>query len=110
MATENTQVDQTDEEIPVVEEKTKNPKRVEQGKRLVEWNRTNKANPKAPTKPKLGVKKPMPENYWVLGGVIVVGGIVVGTLYFISRGTEVSSPEVSSPVPDTPQTDPFDMA
>ena len=47
----------------------------------------------------VSVEKPLPENYWVLGGVIIVGGIIVGTLYFMQRGAspEFSPPKVSSP-------------
>tara|TARA_B110000881_G_C18354102_1_gene402978 strand:- start:273 stop:638 length:366 start_codon:yes stop_codon:yes gene_type:complete len=99
--------------------KPKNSKRVEQGQRLAEWNRKNKLQKqKQNDSPKSNspIKKEHTENnYWFLGGTIVVGGLVVGSLYFIQRGAEVSTPQPPTPQPPTPQpptpqTDPFDMA
>ena len=134
MSTETTQDDNTvvnTVEEPTVEQKpkTKNPKRVEQGRKLAEWNRKNKAakkpdvsiekpanspveSPAEKIETPIPIKKPLKENYWVLGGVIVVGGLVVGTLYFIHRGTEIhtsSTPQITEVSTPTPQTDPFDM-
>jgi hypothetical protein len=141
MSTETTQDDNTvvnAAEEPIVEQKpkTKNPKRIEQGKKLAEWNRKNKAAKKpdspvaiekfanspvelpvidtpvidTPVKKPVS-KKPLQENYWVMGGVIIVGGLFVGTLYFINRGADQvsSAPQISTPQVSAPQTDPFDM-
>ena len=61
-------------------------------------------------------------NYWVLGGTIAVGGLVVGALYFTQRGAQVveaslaeaSVPtrqvQVHTPSESKPQADVFDMA
>ena len=124
MTTEITQdVDNTtvEEEIPYTEPpppKTKNPKRVEQGKRLAEWNKKNKQ--KLLTKVSEQIEPPIETssqkniNYWFLGGTVVVGGLVIGVLYFTQRGAQVEphvpTPQVPEPQAPEPQADVFDMA
>jgi len=134
MATEITQdVDNTtaEEEIPYTEPsppKAKNPKRVEQGKKLAEWNKKNKQKAKAKVfeqneSPTIENVSPKNNNinYWVLGGTIVVGGLVVGVLYFTQRGAQVEASlaeaslptrqvQVHTPSESKPQADDFDMA
>ena len=61
MATNNTQADTPDEETPLLKKK-KNPKREEQGRRLAEWNRQNKAKPKALAGEP--VEKPTLQKHW----------------------------------------------
>ena len=129
MATENTQdvnnitaeEEQSKSEPKLEPPKTKNLKRVEQGKRLAEWNRKNKQ--KLLTKvseQNESIENVLPKNnninYWVLGGTIVVGGLVVGVLYFTQRGAQVEASlptrqvQVHTPSESKPQADDFDMA
>jgi hypothetical protein len=141
MTTKNASVDNiiADEEIPKVEQKmeplmVKNSKRVEQGKRLAEWNKQNK-RPKikmqndspasvqtapmqtAPVQP-VHTQEKDNTNYWILGGTIIVGGIAVGLIYFTQRGKIIQSvqiPEapiqtVEIPAQVSTQENLFDMA
>lgn len=132
MTEENAEVDNTIttvDDIPLIKDKkTKNPKRVEQGKKLAEWNKRNKKKLSTKTsdssstpspiineKPVQEKEKPLLENYWVLGGVIVVIGVV---MYFINDEVPVSesqpipqvSKEPTQPPPPPKEDDPFDMA
>ena len=133
MTEENAEVDNTIttvDDIPLIKDKkTKNPKRVEQGRKLAEWNKRNKKKLSTKTsdssstpspiineKPVQEKEKPLLENYWVLGGVIVVIGVV---MYFINDEVPVSEsqpiPQVSKeptqpPPPPPKEDDPFDMA
>ena len=98
--------------------KTKNPKRVEQGKKLAEWNKKNKKQSKvSPQTDSVPVEKSVEncvqkdKNYWFVGGVVIIGGVVIGTLYFTRRGAQVqeSTVQVETPVSET-QPDDFYMA
>lgn len=133
MTEENAEVDNTIttvDDIPLIKDKkTKNPKRVEQGRKLAEWNKRNKKKLSTKTsdssstpspiineKPVQEKEKPLLENYWVLGGVIVVIGVV---MYFINDEVHVPVSE-SQPIPQVSkeptqppppkEDDPFDMA
>ena len=131
MTEENAEVDNTIttvDDIPLIKDKkTKNPKRVEQGRKLAEWNKINKKklstdssstpSPIINEKPVQEKEKPLLENYWVLGGVIVVIGVV---MYFINDEVHVPvsksqpipqvSKEPTQPPPPPKEDDPFDMA
>lgn len=134
MTEENAEVDNTIttvDDIPLIKDKkTKNPKRVEQGRKLAEWNKINKKKLSTKTsdssstpspiineKPAQEKEKPLLENYWVLGGVIVVIGVV---MYFINDEVHVPvsksqpipqvSKEPTQPPPPPKEDDPFDMA
>ena len=122
MATESTDITvPNDEEIinaEVPKPKTKNPKRVEQGKKLAEWNKKNKKQSKvSPQTDSVPVEKSVEncvqkdKNYWFVGGVVIIGGVVIGTLYFTRRGAQVqeSTVQVETPVSET-QPDDFYMA
>ena len=139
MATENTSVDdiivdeeiskEIPKEIPKVKPpKIKNPKRIEQGRRLVEWNKKNKERRKMQPATQPATQPPMQPamqpatrtqkdntDYWMLGGVIVIGGIVVSLIYFIQRGeTNQQVPkqvpeQVPKQAPDVQKDDPFNM-
>ena len=131
MTEENAEVDNTIttvDDIPLIKDKkTKNPKRVEQGRKLAEWNKINKKklstdssstpSPIINEKPVQEKEKPLLENYWVLGGVIVVIGVA---MYFINDEVHVPvsksqpipqvSKEPTQPPPPPKEDDPFDMA
>jgi len=124
MATENTQqVDnKASEEIPQTElpkPKTKNPMRIEQGKRLAEWNKQNKRKVPAkmldekPERKSDSATLNLQENYWILLGGTVVGIVLFGTLYLTwpkTQKPQVSPPSHVSPPPQMPShPDPFDM-
>ncbi|GAG97009.1 unnamed protein product [marine sediment metagenome] len=62
---------------------------------------------------------PIENKYWFLGSAIVVGGLVIGILYFNQRGEQVSTSQKATPTPTstpvpvpipTPQSDVFNMA
>ena len=120
MAEENTQ--NISEEITV--KKEKNPKRVEQGKKLAEWNRKNK-------KAVLEVQDELVQDvhaqdvraqdvraqkYWIIGGALVIIG---AALYFTNYKQEVSQDVAPQPVasqqvapqqePTLEEADPFAM-
>jgi hypothetical protein len=109
--------------------------RIEQGKKLAEWNNNNKKGQVKQTKIQKDITAPVQEskiqeskihqinnniNYWVIGGTII-GGIAVGLIYFIQRGETSQSVQthVQTPVqlPEAPietpakqeKDDPFNM-
>ena len=90
---------------------TKNPKRVEQGKKLAEWNRKKKEKKKVElesveTTPAETVETT--PNYRLIGGIVIVGGIAVGLIYFIQRGTVESTEEIEQPPKQEPKQEPID--
>ena len=95
---EDNKVDQElSQELPQVKApKAKNPKRVEQGRRLAEWNKKNKEKLKIEKTGDSPVFKKDDTNYWIIGGIFIAGGIVVGLVYFTQRGAEMSSQQISS--------------
>jgi hypothetical protein len=116
-----------------ITKKEKNPRRVEQGKKLAEWNKEKKRLLKEtkqkiqePKIQELKIQEPKiqePEiqepkiqeskihqstNYWVIGGTMVAWGIAISLIYFIQRG----KPEIQTPTVEMPKQekdDFFDM-
>ena len=92
---------------------TKNPKRVEQGKRLAEWNRKKKEAKKKKVELESVETTPAETvettpNYRLIGGIVIVGGIAVGLIYFIQRGTVESTEEIEQPPKQEPKQEPID--
>lgn len=122
----------------VIVKKEKNPKRVEQGKKLAEWNKKNKkavleaqpaqeeevpaqevSSQEKPAQEVIAQEKPKLNSLdWILGGGAL---IVIGALYFINHETKqvqqipqkaqekVPQEAPKKILPDPPQNDPFAM-
>ena len=86
---------------------TKNPKKVEAGKRLVESNCKKREAKKREERVKL--EKSGVNQYYRIGAVIVLG--VTGDLgYYIYRTKKVEQPQQNNPKPHPqPQTNKFEM-
>ena len=88
---------------------TKNPKKVEAGKRLAESNCKTKEAKKREEQSKLeasGVNQ-----YYGIGAVLVLG-VIGGLGYYIYRTKKVEQPQQNNPIPHPqtqPQTNKFEM-
>ena len=105
-------VDNPVEQPPDKPAKTKNPKRIEQGRKLAEWNKKNKQRVKPVATP---VSTPAPAatptdylfNYWQYA----VGAVLLGLVYFQSRSEAPMQAPMRAPmqVQTPPTPDPFAM-
>ena len=82
---------------------TKNPKKVEAGKRLAESNRKKRKAKKQVKLEASGVNQ-----YYGIGAVIALG-VIGGLGYYIYRSKKVEQPQQNKPHPQ-PQTNKFEMA
>ena len=83
---------------------TKNPKKVEAGKRLAESNRK-----KREAKNQVKLEASRVNQYYGIGAVIALG-VIGGLGYYIYRSKKVEQQNNPKPLPQTqPQTDKFEM-
>ena len=85
---------------------TKNPKKVEAGKRLAESNRKKREAKKQAKLEVIGVNQ-----YYGIGAVIALG-VIGGLGYYIYRTKKVEQPQQNNPKPHPqtqPQTNKFEM-
>ena len=88
---------------------TKNPKKVEAGKRLAESNCKKREAKKKEEQSKL--KKSGVNQYYGIGAVLALG-VIGGLGYYIYRTKKVVQPQQNNPKPHTqtqPQTNKFEM-
>ena len=84
---------------------TKNPKKVEAGKRLAESNHKKREAKKREEQMKL--EKSRVNQYYGIGAVIALG-VIGGLGYYIYRSKKVEQPQQNKPHPQ-PQTNKFEM-
>ena len=86
---------------------TKNPKKVEAGKRLAERNRKKREAKKREEQSKL--EKSGVNEYYGIGAVLALG-VIGGLRYYIYRSKKGEQPEQNRPLPQAqPQTNKFEM-
>ena len=86
---------------------TKNPKKVEAGKRLAESNRKKREAKKREEQSKL--EKSGVNQYYGIGAVLALG-VIGGLGYYIYRSKKGEQPQQNKPHPQTqPQTSKFEM-
>ena len=88
---------------------TKNPKKVEAGKRLAESNRKKREVKKREEQAKLEASEV--NQYYGIGAVIALG-VIGGLGYYIYRTKKVEQPQQNNPKPHhqtQPQTNKFEM-
>ena len=86
---------------------TKNPKKVESGKRLAESNRKKREVKKREEQVKLKVSAII--QYYGIGAVLALG-VIGGLGYYIYRTKKVEQPQQNNPKPHPqPQTNKFEM-
>ena len=86
---------------------TKNPKKVEAGKRLAESNRKKREAKKKEEQSKF--EKSGVNQYYGIGAVIALG-VIGGLGYYIYRTKKVEQPQQNKPHPQMqPQTNKFEM-
>ena len=86
---------------------TKNPKKVEAGKRLAESNRKKREAKKREEQVKLEVIRV--NQYYGIGAVIALG-VIGGLGYYIYRSKKGEQPQQNKPHPQIPpQTNKFEM-